>query len=130
VTLGACEARSDTRLEFLITALRPDLRHVEILFMAAWYHRHEHLNWGHTLPIGEPWLPGSTCEHLLVSLPYPYGPQLENCEVDGKPVRIVWLLPITAAEQAFMAENGLDALEQRFDDCALQYWNPERASVV
>ena len=38
VSVGAWEARKDPRLEFLIAAPERDLRHVELLFMAAWYH--------------------------------------------------------------------------------------------
>ena len=98
--------------------------------MATWYHRHKHLDCGHTLPIGEPWLPGSTCNHFLVSLLYPFGPKLENCEVAGEPMRVLWLLPITAAERAFKVEYGLEALEQKFDDVGLEYWNPGRVSAV
>jgi hypothetical protein len=130
VTLGACDARKETRLEFLISALHSDLRHVELLFMTAWYHRHEHLNWGHTLPLGEAWLPGSKCDHFLVSLPYPFGPKLEECEVSGMRVRVLWLLPITAAEREFNAQHGLDALEQKFEDAGLDYWSESRDSVV
>jgi hypothetical protein len=85
---------------------------------------------GHTVPIGEPWVPRSTCDHLLVSLPYPFGPDLELCDWDGDHARLLWLLPITEAERDIKAEHGLEALEQRFDDAAIKYWDPARSSVA
>jgi len=42
----------------------------------------------------------------------------------------IWLLPITEAERDFKAEHGPEALEQRFDDAAIDYWEPARASVA
>jgi hypothetical protein len=45
----------------------------------VYYHRPGRLGLGHTLPIGEPWLPESACDHWLVSLPYPFGPDLQTC---------------------------------------------------
>lgn len=129
-TVGAWEACADPRLEFFLIAPAPDERHVELLFMATWYHKHEKLGEGHTLPIGEPWLAGSACEAFLVSLPYPCGPNLELCWTAGQPVRVLWLLPITMAERAFKIREGLEALERRFDEVGLEYWRPEWASVV
>ena len=103
--------------------------------MAAHYHCNPEddsyrLDHGHTVPIGEPWLPGSACDHLLVSLPYPFGPELEMCHWDGGHARLLWLLPITEAERDFMGDRGLEALEQRFDDAAIRYWEADRPSVV
>jgi hypothetical protein len=40
------------------------------------------------------------------------------------------LLPITQPERDFKPANGLEALEARFDDAALEYWDTRRASVV
>jgi Suppressor of fused protein (SUFU) len=130
VTAGAWAARNDPRLEFLIAAPEQDQRHVELLFMAAWYHGREGLGTGHTLPIGEPWLPGSACEFFLVSLPYSFGPKLEVCNFRDWHLHVLWLLPITKAEREFKVKEGLEALEQRFDACALAYWIPARPSVV
>jgi hypothetical protein len=129
-SVGAWEARSEARLEFLITAPDQDLRHVELLTMAAWYHRQRCLGLGHTFPIGEPWLPRSRCDFMLVSLPYPFGPALEVCELPDGHVHYLWLLPITRAERDFKAREGQEALEQRFDECGLEYGNPLRDSVV
>jgi hypothetical protein len=129
-TIGAWEARNDPRLEFVLVAPKQDLRHVELLFMAAWYHGRRALGRGHTLPIGEPWLPGSDCDFLLVSTPYPFGPNLEICNLPDGHVHILWLLPITTAEREFKVREGLEALEQRFETGALKFWLPGRGSVV
>ena len=130
ITIGAWEAREAPRLEFLIAAPERDPRHTELVTMAAWYHGRRRLGAGHTLPIGEPWLPGSACEFFLVSLPYPFGPELEVCNLAGGHLHVLWLLPITAAERQFKAREGLEALEQRFDARALEYWVPGRPSAV
>jgi hypothetical protein len=129
-SVGAWEARPDRMLEFLIIAPESDLRHVELLAMTAGYHRDHKLGWAHTFPIGESWLPGSNCDSILVSLPYPFGPDLEICQLPEGHIQYLWLLPITGAEREFFKREGLEALEQRFDDCALEYWKPLRDSVV
>jgi hypothetical protein len=129
-SVGAWEAREDPRLEFLIAAPEKDLRHVELLFMTAWYHGHRGLGTGHTFPIGEPWLPDSKCDYFLVSKPYPFGPDLEICNLPDWHLHVLWLLPITATEREFKVREGLEALEQRFDEVALEYWQPDRESVV
>jgi hypothetical protein len=98
--------------------------------MTAWYHLKEGLGLGHTFPIGEPWLPGSSCTSMLVSLPYPFGPELERCRTPMGDVRVLWLLPITEAERQYKVTAGLLALEQRFDAAALEYWRSDRTSVI
>lgn len=46
--------------------------------MTAHFHRTgSALGLGHTVNFGRPWLPGSSCTHGLVSLPYLFGPELE-----------------------------------------------------
>jgi hypothetical protein len=131
-TIGASEAAADPNggVEFLMTAPAENLRHVELLTMTAYYHQTEGLGLGHTLPIGEPWLEGSACDHLFICLPYPFGPELEVCRREGWDVRFLWLLPITSVEREFKIEHGQEALEQRFDAHAIEFWDPRRASVV
>ncbi len=85
-------------LEFMITAPARHQRHVELLFMTVWYHGHRHLL-GHTFPLGGPWLPQSNCDHFLVSKPYPFGPDLEICPLIERHTHILWLLPITRADE-------------------------------
>jgi hypothetical protein len=107
--------------------------HVETLTMVAYYHAlgHGHvLDLGHTVPIGRPWIPGYGCDHLLVSLPYPWDPTLENCTVPNGHIRLLWLLPITEAEKTFRRTHDLEALEQRLKTAAIIPTDPHRPSVV
>jgi Suppressor of fused protein (SUFU) len=117
-------------LEFVLLLPQPNDRGVELVTMVAHYHNAERLGLGHRFPIGEPWLPGATCNAFLLSVPYPFGATLEHLRVGSRQVRITWLLPITDAERRFAAQQGLEALEQRFDDARIEYWRLDRASVV
>lgn len=132
LSLGSWEATADTGcgFEFLITTSQAENTCIELLTMVAFYHRTEGLGVGHTFPLGYGWL-GGRCDHMLVSLPYPFGPELELCCLGEEGhVRFLWLLPITGAEKQFRHENGLEALEQRFDDAKLDFAFPYRESIV
>jgi Suppressor of fused protein (SUFU) len=132
VSVGACDlpAPNASRLEFLLCSKEPSERAVELVTMVAWYHSTEGLGVGHTMPIGEPWMPGATCDHFLVSLPYPYGPELEIVPGQAEHGHVLWLLPITKSEREYRATYGLEALETLFDSNEIEYWLPDRASVV
>jgi hypothetical protein len=82
------------------------------------------------VPVGEPWLPGSRCDHLLICLPYPFGPELQTCHVGDRHVDFLWLLPITTGERDFKVANGLEALESRFEQRRLKYWDINRPSLA
>lgn len=58
-------------LEFVLLAPRHDPRIVEIVTMVAHYNHRHPLGEGHTVPIGDPWLEQSPCDHLLIGKPYP-----------------------------------------------------------
>lgn len=132
LSLGASTISHDESglLEFFVVAPTEDPRHVELVTMVAWYHKTKALGWGHTVPIGHPWLPDSQCNHLLISKPYPFGPDLEICNCDRGHVHVLWLLPITSAERDYKVTHDLEALEQLFDDAAIEYWDASRKSVV
>lgn len=120
-------------LEFVLSARDSGDRHVELLAMTAYYHAGppgQRLDIGHTVPIGQGWVDGSTCDHLLVTLPYAYGPDLERCAWAGGHARLLALIPITDAERRLKAAEGLEALESRLDDAAADFTNPFRPSVV
>ncbi|MET8747483.1 suppressor of fused domain protein [Streptomyces sp. NPDC004728] len=80
--------------------------------------------------LGQLWLPGSHCDHLLISLPYLHGPDLENCPLPDGHARILWVLPVTAAEMACRREHGHEALEQLFDEHAIALTDPRRPSAA
>jgi hypothetical protein len=131
VSAGAWELSEEgNSLEFVLLTPRQAPRAVELVTMVATYQRSHPLGVGHSLPIGEPWLDDSSCDHFLICSPYPLGPDFEVCPVGKGHVHILWMLPITRAERDFKVKSGLEALEQLFDRVALDYWNPRRGSVV
>ncbi|MFD7066557.1 suppressor of fused domain protein [Streptomyces sp. NPDC059913] len=133
VTAGCWAAREKDGhgLEFVMTAHVRDQRFIDLMAMTAAYHcGGRQLDLEHSMPIGEPWVPGSTCDHLLISLPYLHGPDLEHCPLPGGHARILWALPVTAAEIDFRRHEGHEALERLFDDAEIIPADPFRASVV
>ncbi|MFG2621859.1 suppressor of fused domain protein [Streptomyces sp. NPDC048507] len=133
VTAGcwAAMAEDGRGPEFVMTARVRDERFVDLMVMLADYHRGGHrLDLEHSMPIGEPWVPGSACDHLLISLPYLHGPDLEHCPLPAGHARVLWALPVTAAEIEFRGREGHEALERLFDDAEIAPVDPFRASVV
>ena len=116
--------------EFVLVTPFKTLRAVELLAMVVYFHGVQALSVGDIVSVGEPWLPGSTCGHLLVSNPYLLADELWRLTLPGRSVHFRWVIPITAKERAYATERGLDALEQRFEEAGLEYWDPHRASVV
>ncbi|MGW7367459.1 suppressor of fused domain protein [Streptomyces sp. NPDC054841] len=118
-------------LEFVMTAHVRDQRFIDLMAMIAYYHCGGHrLDLEHSMPIGEPWVPGSACDHLLISLPYLHGPDLEHCPLPRGHARILWTLPVTTAEIEFRRRHGHEALEQLFDEREIIPTDPFRASVA
>jgi hypothetical protein len=131
ISLGASLLSEPGRkLEFLLLTEQETPRAVELLAMIAHYHHGRSLDLFHSLPVGEPWLDGATCDHFLVSLPYPFGEDLEVCSRGDARLRILWLLPITTAECEFKKLHGVEAIEALFDKAAISYWRIDRESVV
>jgi hypothetical protein len=127
---GWAEVESGPGVEFILCTPVEDVAAVELLAMAAYYNRGGKVGVGHTVSIGRPWLPGSHCTQLLVSLPYPFGADLQTAHVIDRHVEFLWQLPITEAERAYATAEGLEALESRFEQVGLEYWRVDRASVV
>lgn len=126
------EPEDDERLELHVLTSpspEPQVDLVELMTVVAHFHRTgARLGLSRTVNVGRPWLPGSTCTHGLISLPYLFGPKLERlAEPD---VRFLWFIPVTAAEVAFKKANGLEALEERFEAQRFNYLDPRRPSVV
>ena len=134
VTVGAWEATADDAhgTEFLLLSPSEDARHVELLAMVANFHADARyrLKVGSTMNIGRPWMEGSAADHLLVSLPYPYGPALELCRLRERHVRYLWLVPITAAEANLVRSQGLETLEGLLEQSNVDMISPKRRSLA
>lgn len=131
-SVGASHLKSTESglLEFVIAAPFESPSLVETLAMVAHYHANHSLGFGHTFPIGKPWLEGSACTNWLVSVPYPFGEELELMPLVEGHAHVAWLLPITEAERDFKIQHGLEALEQQFEDAELEFWDVDRPSVI
>lgn len=131
-TIGAWQATDgqDSK-EFFLLSPTESPAHVETLAMVTYFHAdHRYrLSIGSSVNIGRPWMDGGISDHLLVSLPYPYGPRLEHLDADGTHVQFLWLVPITSAEAAYKNERGLEALEQLLDS-GVDVLDPRRPSLV
>jgi hypothetical protein len=103
----------------------------EILAAVAHYHRTgSRLGLGHTVNFGRPWIEGSHAQYGLISLPYLDGPGLETLEYSGNFVKCYWMIPITEAEREYKKVNGLEPLEEIFDNSDFDYANPYRNSLL
>jgi hypothetical protein len=116
--------------EFVLVTPFKTPRAFELLALVVYFHRGEPLKIGDTVLIGEPWLPGSACNSMLLSAPYLLADELWKLPVGDRELKFLWTIPITPGERDFVAEHGLDALEQRFEAAGLEYWDPHRSSVV
>jgi hypothetical protein len=134
-TIGVWRATEDEKrgIEFVAVSRAHSAAVMERLGMVAYYQAGgttNRLGAGHLLPIGEPWVPGSLLDAILISLPYPWGPAFEHCQLRDRHVQILWVLPITSAERTYAREHGVDALEERFEEAHVDYLDTTRKSVA
>jgi hypothetical protein len=134
-TIGMSAVDEDHTHGLELVAMSPDAGAAVMLNlgMLAYYHAgppENRLAHGHTVPIGKGWVDGSPLDHVLISLPYPWGPKLEICRRGDRLISVLWALPIHANERDFKGAHGLDALEQRFDAAAMNALDPHRPSVA
>jgi hypothetical protein len=134
VTVGAWEARAvEPALEFFFLSRREDPILIESLAMLTYFHAdtaYQALQRGEIVDLGRPWMDDSAHDHLLITLPYPFGPALEWCCADGFHVRFLWAAPISRAEAELCHRDGLEALEQRLERSGVKMTDPARPSVV
>jgi hypothetical protein len=130
-TCGMSDPSMKEPVELTLLSGADDPALVDLLAAVALHHRRPApLTVGGAVPFGRPWQPGSACDHGLVSLPYPDGPEFESLKFGKIRIRCLWLVPVTAAEVAFKEASGLEALELAFEKAGLDYLNPARASTV
>lgn len=121
----------EVKHEYVISSPFMTPEHSELMLMigAALINRKAFYGLGDIIKIGRPWIYGSEAEHLLVSLPYPYGPNLEIANSVLSDLRVLWLLPIYTSEVKYYESQGLDALEEKFDEQAIRFWEIDRRPV-
>ncbi len=130
-TLGFSEAADMDAIELHIFSGRQDAKIIELLTVLAYYHRTSaKLQLNDTINFGMPWQPDSLCTYGLISLPYVYGPELENATVSGREVKCYWLIPITEGEQEYKAAYGIEALEEKFEEEDFNFLDSGRGGVV
>lgn len=132
-TLGLSRLASDEQeaIELVLVAPDSDMVHVETLAaLASFVATGKDYGEGTCFNIGRGWVNGSQADHAMVSLPYPFGPDLEFACHQDRHCRVLWLLPITRADKEYRIQQGQEALEQAFDAAGLRYWEPHRASVI
>jgi len=134
-TIGMSEVDAEHNHGIELIAMSPDGGAAVMLTLAmlAYYHagpEEQRLGHGHTVPIGQGWVDGSPLDHVLMSLPYAWGPNLEVCRIGQRLIQILWALPIHADEQQLKVSDGLDALEQGLEAASIDPLDPHRPSVA
>lgn len=135
VTLGISEfplGAPPVRQEFLLSAWKPDV--TDALYEALFGIGHELLrlktaaDYGEILELPKPVVENGPSQ-LLVYAPTYFDPGLEV--VQGQPpVLLTWLIPLTRAETELVLNEGLRALELRFEEADPDLLDLERESVV
>lgn len=131
-TVGMSADRLDDNLiELFVYSAKADDLLTELLTVCASFHRNVlPLNLNHTVNIGQAWLENSKCDHGLISAPYLDGPDLALFEYNGSEIFCNWFIPITKKERDFKIENGIEQLEQLFEDNELNYLDPNRNCLL
>ena len=132
VSYGAHEVSKRVMTEFMLLSPVKDDRHLQTVAAVVRTHGMlpNGLTPGSTVALAHGWREGSTLMHLLVTLPYPYGPMVETCTTPSGELKLYWLMPITAAEAKYVGEHGLEAMEQKFESVGVDFTQVNRASVV
>ena len=104
---------------------------IELLTIIVHYHvSGGDLGLGHTINFGCSWYGNSKSEYGLISLPYLDGPLFEILQVEVERIQFLWLIPITETEVEYKKKNGLEALEEKFEENHFNYLDPYREGVV
>jgi hypothetical protein len=104
---------------------------IELLTVIAHSHRrHEKYDLHHTLNFGKSWIDNSLCTRGYISLPYLYGPKLEDMEFQNKITKFYWLIPITDSELEYAKKYGVEAIERKFDTPGFNYLDINRKSLL
>lgn len=130
--IGSLLSVGQSNREYVISSPFATEEHVELMNMigSAVKARGQYFTLGEVIPIGRPWIYSAVADHLLVSLPYPYGPLLEEADEVTNGLRVSWLLPIFKCEADYINEFGVDELEKKFESEALDFLDVNRRPVI
>ena len=119
-------------LEFVLQTRAPEKLAAKLLAMVANLHADERypLSLGQTLEVGHGWLPGASADHLLVTLPTFFDPELEWLSDRTRNIRFIWLVPITRAEAGFARKHGHEPLQEKLGAAGADVAALVRTSVV
>ena len=70
-----------------------------------------------------------TMRHVVFVAPFLWD-DLQQVEIDGSTVYFLMALPISDAEREYLFENGIDALEQKFEEAQIDVYDINRPSSV
>ena len=119
-------------LEFVLLTRAPEKLVAKLLAMVANLHADERypLSLGQTLEVGHGWLPGASADHLLVTLPTFFDPELEWLSDRTRNIRFIWLVPVTRAEADFARKHGPLPLQEKLGAARVDVAALVRHSVV
>ncbi len=134
LTAGASAAPMEDGygLEFVLLTHAPEKLAAKLLAMVANLHADERypLSLGQTLEVGHGWLPGASADHLLVTLPTFFDPELEWLSDRTHNIRFIWLVPVTRAEAGFARKHGPLPLQEKLGAARVDVAALVRPSVV
>jgi suppressor of fused protein SUFU len=135
VSMGAWVGGAERRHahEFVLMSAVEEALHVEK--MAALVRREADpdvppITAGRAIPLGDPWLEGSPCDHALFDELHTFPPEFCCLNFEDLSIHFLWMVPITAGEYRYWEEHGADALRERFGEAQVDITQPVRASVV
>jgi hypothetical protein len=122
------------RIELVLYVGEPRNEYGHLLHRLAHY-SHRNATWlgyWHSL-VGEPIVPDSLLGPIVFLDP-PFEPDNvlhERLIVEGDPVELLWVVPITEQELAYKVEHGIEALQERLaEDDVPAVFDPGRRSAV
>jgi hypothetical protein len=132
VTAGSSVHEAGDGTEFFLMSPVAEEAHARTLAMVSHLHSFEEyrLGVGSVIDVGGPWMDGSRMDHLLVCLPYSYGPALERAPEEAGRARFLWLLPIHRSEAALIGTESLDAFEEILEAEGVNVLDLDRAPLV
>lgn len=134
VTIGASETTESLGAgkEFLLLSPSETPRHIETLAMLAHFNSlpQHRLDFGEVIKIGRPWLEGSGCDWLYMSVPYTVPREFQYCTTpDGGGARFLWAVPVYASEAAYMRSSTAEAFERYLEQSNVDVLDPNRPVV-